>query len=107
MATSTAPNETALRTKANVYDPRASTTPASAGPTTRPRFYWAIDREMARQQLVLGDEVGEDGLVGGEAEGGHAAHPQGRSAVRLAGRDVPGGGQDRQERRRSRSRPGW
>ena len=58
MATKTAPNDTALRTKANVYDPRASTSPASAGPTTRPRFHWADDREMAPSRSSLGTRSG-------------------------------------------------
>ena len=58
MATSTAPNDTALSTKANVYDPSASTIPASAGPTTRPRLYWAIDSELAASSSSWGTRSG-------------------------------------------------
>ena len=48
------------------------------------------------QQVVLGHQVGEDGLVGGEAEGGHAAPAQGHHG-QVGRRHRAGGGQHRQQ----------
>ena len=58
MATRTAPNDRALTTKANVYEPPTSTTPARAGPTTRPRLYWADESEMAPSSSSRGTRSG-------------------------------------------------
>ena len=57
-ATSTAPNDTALRAKAKEYEPSTSTRPAIAGPTTLPRLYWAMDSDMAPSSSSRGTRSG-------------------------------------------------
>ncbi len=54
----TAPNDAALRANANVYEPMARTTPARAGPTTRPRLYWVDDNDMAASRSSRGTRSG-------------------------------------------------
>ena len=63
----------ALIANAVVYEPSAMAMPASAGPTTRPRFHCAWLERHAGEQVLGRHQVGEHRRVGGEAEAGDAA----------------------------------
>src|SRR2546421_9369239 len=53
-----APKDTALTAKARLYEPRATTPAASAGPTTRPTFHWAELSETAPSRSSAGTRSG-------------------------------------------------
>ena len=53
-----APKEAALMAKARLYEPRATTAAASAGPTTRPKFHCAELSETAPSRSSAGTSSG-------------------------------------------------
>ena len=57
-----------LMPNAHTYPPMLITSPASVGPTTRPRFHCALDSSDRAHEVRRRHEIREHGLVGGEAD---------------------------------------